>query len=552
MKVVIVGGVAAGASAAARLRRLDETAEIVMLERGGEVSYSNCGLPYYIGGVVPNADELLLQTPQSFWARYRVDVRVQSEVTAIDRKKKTVHVKNTATGEEYEQPYDRLILAPGAEARKLPIEGAELPGVYTLRTVQDAVQIRKAAVDRGAKSAVVIGGGFVGLEVAENLRHAGLEVCVMEGTDQIFPPFDQEMANIVTGEMERNGVRVYTKCAVEKIQTKENSLQVCSSQVNVNCDLVIVAVGVVPESGLAKACGLEVNERGGIVVDSQMATSDETIFAAGDVVEKFHRISQQRTMLPLAGPASKQGRVIADNLVGIASSFSGVLGASVCKVFGLTAACVGLNEKTLQAQKKAYETIYLSPSQHVGVYPGASPLTMKLLFGMDGKVLGCQCVGTEGVEKRVDVIAAAMRFGGSVSDLAEMELCYAPPYSSPKDPVNYAGYIAENVLSGRAPVKHWHDLAGRDENNSVLLDVRTPEEYQQGHLKESINIPVDELRERLEELPKDKEIWVYCQVGLRGYIAQRILMQCCPGQNIYNLSGGYRLLTVAQLLPKIG
>lgn len=345
MKAVIVGGVAAGASAAARLRRLDETAEIIMLERGGEVSYSNCGLPYYIGGVVENADELLLQTPQSFWARFRVDVRVHAEAVAIDREKRIVHVKNTETGEEYEESYDRLILAPGAEARKLPIEGAELPGVYTLRTVEDALQIRQAAADRGAKSAVVIGGGFVGLEVAENLRHDGLAVCVMEGTAQIFPPFDQEMANIVAGEMEQNGVRVYTKCAVESIKANGDRLQVCSSQVNIDCDLVIMAVGVVPENGLAKACGLAVNERGGIVVDSQMTTTDNHIFAAGDAVEKVHMVSKQKTMLPLAGPASKQGRVIADNLAGIASSFSGVLGASVCKIFGMTAACVGLNEK---------------------------------------------------------------------------------------------------------------------------------------------------------------------------------------------------------------
>ena len=548
MKVLIVGGVAGGASTAARLRRLDESAEIIMLERGPEVSYSNCGLPYYVGGVVGSVEELLLQTPQSFWDRFRVDVRVCSEVTEIDAQAKTVKIRKVDSGEIYTETYDKLVLTPGSEALRPRIPGIDFPEVFTLRTVEDAVQIQKFASQKNSQRVVVVGGGFIGLEVAENLRHDGLDVTLVEGVNQVFPPFDLEMANILADEMRRNGVRVLLECPVQEIRRDGDGYVVKCADQELKCDFVVMAVGVRPESGLARNAGLALNARGGVVVDDQMRTSNADIYAAGDVVEKFHLVSQQKTMLPLAGPASKQGRVIADRLAGMESAFSGVVGASVCKLFDLTAACVGLNEKSLKESGTAYEKVYLSPSQHVGVYPGASPITMKLIFSPEGKILGCQCVGADGVEKRVDVISTVIQMRGTVSDLAKLELCYAPPYGSPKDPVNYAGYVAENVLAGRMEIKHWHDLPGRDKNGTILVDVRTQEEYREGHLPGSVNIPVDEIRERMEELPEDKEIWIYCQVGLRGYIAQQIVKQHRNGQKVFNLSGGYRLLSITGML----
>lgn len=548
MKVVIVGGVAGGASTAARLRRLDESAQILILERGGAVSYSNCGLPYYVGGVIPNADDLLLQTPQSFWDRFRVEVRLFSEVLSINPEDKTVRIRKTDTKEEYIETYDRLVLAPGAEALVPPISGSRLPRVFSLRTVEDAARLRAEAIAQGCRSAVVIGGGFIGLEVAENLREVGLDVALAEGSDQLLPPFDPEMAAIAAKELEHSGVRLLLKHPVKEIRAVGDVYQVCCGDQTLECDFVVMAVGVRPESALAVQGQLDVNSRKGVVVDEHLRTSSPHIFAAGDVVEKYNMISEQPVMLPLAGPASRQGRVIADCLAGLDSRFDGVIGSSVCKLFRLTAACTGLNEKTLKDLNRPYEKVYLSPAHHVGVYPDASPITMKLLFALDGRVLGCQCIGTQGVEKRVDVIAAVIKLRGSVSDLAQLELCYAPPYSSPKDPVNYAGFLAENVLSGLSPIKHWHDLAARDKESSVLVDVRTRDEYAQGHLEGSINIPVDELRDRIDSLPQDKEIWFYCQVGLRGYIAQRIAMQLRREQRIYNLSGGYRLLAITGIL----
>lgn len=509
MKVIIVGGVAGGASTAARLRRLDESAQIILLERGGAVSYSNCGLPYYIGGVVQNRDDLLLQTPQSFWDRFHVEVRIFSEAVSVDPAAKTVRIRRTDSGEAYTESYDKLVLA-----------------------------------------AVVIGGGFIGLEMAENLRKAGLDVVVAEGSDQLLPPLDPEMAAIAARELERNGIQVLLQNPVKEIRPSGGGYQVLCGSQSLPCDFAVMAIGVRPESTLAVQSGLKVNARKGIVVDEMLRTSAPDIFAAGDAVEKYHLVSREPVMLPLAGPANRQGRVIADNLSGMEHPFDGVIGSAVCKLFHVTAACTGLNEKTLKAMDRPYEKVYLSPSQHVGVYPGASPITMKLLFSPDGTVLGCQCIGEEGVDKRVDVISTVIKLRGSVSDLARLELCYAPPYSSPRDPVNYAGLIAENVLSGLSPIKHWHDLAERDQASSILVDVRTQEEYAHGHLEGSINIPVDELRDRIDSLPRNRELWIYCQVGLRGYIAQRMVMQLRPDQKVYNLSGGYRLLSIAGLLPE--
>ena len=548
MKVIIVGGVAGGASTAARLRRLDESAQIILLERGGAVSYSNCGLPYYIGGVVQNRDDLLLQTPQSFWDRFHVEVRIFSEAVSVDPAAKTVRIRRTDGGEAYTESYDKLVLAPGAEPLVPPIPGGS--NAYTLRTIEDAARIKETAAAGGARKAVVIGGGFIGLEMAENLREAGLDVVVAEGSDQLLPPLDPEMAAIAARELERNGIQVLLQNPVKEIRPSGGGYQVlCGSQI-LPCDFAVMAIGVRPESTLAVQSGLKVNARNGIVVDEMLRTSAPDIFAAGDAVEKYHLVSREPVMLPLAGPANRQGRVIADNLSGMEHPFDGVIGSAVCKLFHVTAACTGLNEKSLKAMGRPYEKVYLSPSQHVGVYPGASPITMKLLFSPDGTVLGCQCIGEEGVDKRVDVISAVIKLRGSVSDLARLELCYAPSYSSPRDPVNYAGLIAENVLSDLSPIKHWHDLAERDQASSILVDVRTQEEYAHGHLEGSINIPVDELRDGIDSLPRDRELWIYCQVGLRGYIAQRMVMQLRPDQKVYNLSGGYRLLSIAGLLPE--
>ena len=548
MKVIIVGGVAGGASTAARLRRLDESAQIILLERGGAVSYSNCGLPYYIGGVVQNRDDLLLQTPQSFWDRFHVEVRIFSEAVSVDPAAKTVRIRRTDSGEAYTESYDKLVLAPGAEPLVPPIPGGS--NAYTLRTIEDAARIKEAAAAGGARKAVVIGGGFIGLEMAENLRKAGLDVVVAEGSDQLLPPLDPEMAAIAARELERNGIQVLLQNPVKEIRPSGGGYQVLCGSQSLPCDFAVMAIGVRPESTLAVQSGLKVNARKGIVVDEMLRTSAPDIFAAGDAVEKYHLVSREPVMLPLAGPANRQGRVIADNLSGMEHPFDGVIGSAVCKLFHVTAACTGLNEKTLKAMDRPYEKVYLSPSQHVGVYPGASPITMKLLFSPDGTVLGCQCIGEEGVDKRVDVISTVIKLRGSVSDLARLELCYAPPYSSPRDPVNYAGLIAENVLSGLSPIKHWHDLAERDQASSILVDVRTQEEYAHGHLEGSINIPVGELRDRIDSLPRNRELWIYCQVGLRGYIAQRMVMQLRPDQKVYNLSGGYRLLSIAGLLPE--
>jgi len=549
MKIVIVGGVAGGASAAARIRRLDEKAEIILLERGEAVSYANCGLPYYIGGIIENSEELFLQTPESFWRRFRVQVRIRNEVVRINREDQTVTVRKVDTGEKYEESYDKLVLSPGGEAFVPPVDGAKLPGVYTLRTVEDTLAIRELAKEKAHQRVVVIGGGFIGLEVAENLRMEGLEVTIIEGADQIFPPFDKEMAAIAQKEIEKEGIRVVLDSMLKRISQVETGYEVeTASGEKFRCDFVIMAIGIRPESHLAVEAGLEVNDKGGIVVDRFMRTCDENIYAAGDAVEVLHLISGRKGMLPLAGPANKQGRLIAANLSGNnKEGFAGVIGSSVVKLFGLTAACTGLNEKSLIAFKMPYEKIYLSPPHHAGYYPGGEAITIKLLFSPDGRVLGSQCIGREGVEKRVDVIATVIKMKGNVSDLAELELCYAPPYSSAKDPVNYAGFIAENVLTKRSRIKHWEDLAKRDPASAILIDVRTAEEYQEGHLSGSINIPVDELRERMTEIPEDKDLWIYCQVGLRGYIAQRILMQARQ-QKVFNLSGGYRLLQISGMV----
>ena len=540
-KYVIVGGVAGGASAAARLRRLDEYAEIVLFERGEHISFANCGLPYYIGGKIPEQEELLLQTPESFSARFRVDVRVFNEVTGIDRGKKFVTVKDCVLGSEYQETYDKLILSPGAYPFVPDLPGADLPGVFVLRNIADSQAILQAVQASKKKRAVLVGGGFIGIELAENLVRQGMEVSLIEAAPQIMTQFDSEMAKILERKLREKGVRLYLNCPLAEIRVEgDGYVAVTGNGKDVEGDFVVLAIGVRPDTALAAGAGLEVNARGAIWTKGDLSTSDPDIYAIGDAAEITNRITKRRVVLPLAGPANKQGRLVAGNLLGARKGFPGVVGSSVLQVFDLTAACTGLNERALKQEQISYEKVYLSPGNHAGYYPDSSPIWMKLLFGLDGTLFGVQAIGGAGTEKRVDVVATAIQLHGTVNDLAALELCYAPPYSSAKDPVNMAGYVAQNVLEGLAPIWHWEQLENWD-SERVLLDVRTVEEYERGHLKGAINIPVDDLRNQLDALPEEREIWVYCQAGIRGYVAQRILMQR-GFSRVYNLSGGYGLL----------
>jgi len=543
VKTIIIGGVAGGASAAARLRRLDEHAEIILFEQGNNISYANCGLPYYIGDVIKDEGELLLQTPESFYARFRVQVRTRSRVLSIDRQNKTVLVHKTDTREEYTEGYDNLILSTGTKAMFPDIPGATLPGVYSLRTVEDASLLRKLAENHQCEQAVILGGGFVGIELAENLSSQGLKVTVVEASQQILPQFDPEISSILQIRLEKADIRICLHTRAARIDPAEIGYTVTYTNGTVQaCDFVVMAAGVHPESQLAADARLVLDDRGSIVTSDGLVTSDPDIYAVGDVMQSTHDITGIKSMYPLAGPANKQGRSAANNIAGNSDMFSGTLASSVIKIFDVTAACSGATERSLTQSNIQYEKIYLSPSNHAGYYPGALPITMKLLFALDGKILGVQCVGGTGTEKRVDIIATAMKYHGTVYDLTRLDLCYAPPYSSAKDPVNMAGYIAENILSDLAPVKHWDYLENLGEG-TLLVDVRTAGEYAGGHLENSVNIPVDALRGRLDELPRDRELLIYCQVGLRGYIAQRILMQ--EGfDRVFNLSGGYRLLQI--------
>lgn len=548
MKTVIVGGVAGGASTAARLRRLDENMEIVMLERGGEISYANCGLPYYIGGIIEDEDELLLQTAESMHRRFRIDVRLFSEATKIDRAEKCVEIYDSKNDRTYRESYDKLVLAPGAEPIRPRIPGVDLACVYTLRTVPDTLAIRKLIDDRAVQFAVIVGGGFIGVEMAENLRAQNVEVTLVEAAPQILTQFDPEMAAILQKSLEAYGIKVLTAAAMTEIREKDNGAEVVLADgQTLGCDIVMLAVGVRPESSLAAAAGLTLNARGGIITDDKQLTNDPDIYAVGDAIELFHRVLEQKAMIPLAGPANKQARVVAGDIVGREEHYAGAIGSSVLKVVNLTGACSGASERALKQAGISYRKVYLEPASHAGYYPGGSQLTVKLLYADDGRVLGVQCVGEEGVDKRVDVIAAVISMQGTVYDLTKIDLCYAPPYSSAKDPVNFAGYIAVNELEGLAPMWHWEELQKPLPENVVLVDARTRGEYKRGHLRGSIHVPVDSMREQLDRIPKDKEVWVYCQVGLRGYIAQRILMQS-GFEKVRNLSGGYRLLTVAGLL----
>ncbi len=546
-KIVIVGGVAGGASAAARLRRLDESAEITMIERTGFVSYANCGLPYYVGGVIPEKKSLTLQTPQSFKSRFNIDVRVSSEVTGIDRENKRVSVKNLADGSEYALDYDKLILSPGARAMVPDTPGVESRRVLKLRTVEDALELRRRVEEERPERAVVIGGGFIGLEAAENLMEAGVKVTLLQRSEQVLPPLDWDMACELHSHMREKGLDLRFKHAVESYEETENGIRVhVKGRESIDCSFVVLAVGVVPESELARAAGLELGPKGSIMVDSHMRTSDPDIYAVGDAVPVADPVTGALKLTPLAGPANKQGRIAADNICGIPSEYRGTLGSTVIKVFDLTAACTGLNEKAAKSAGVKYETIVGYWGNHAGYYPGAQNMLVKALFDPDtGRILGAQIVGPAGVDKRIDVFATAIRAGLTGDDLAELELAYAPPYGSAKDPVNMCGFMIQNIRAGLVKQFHWDDVAGLPRDGSVtLLDVRNPGEYAAGHIDGAINIALDGLREHLGELDRSRPVYVNCFSGMRSYIACRILAG--NGFDVYNLSGGWRFYSLTQ------
>ena len=547
MKVLIVGGVAGGASAATRLRRLDEKAEIILFEKGPYISYANCGLPYYIGGEIKERENLLVTKPALLRGRFGIDVRTDSEVVSIDRRAKTVTVQNHQTGETYTESYDKLLLSPGASPKKPDWEGVNLPGIFTIRNVPDTCAVDDFIRETGAKRAAVVGGGFIGVEMAENLTARGLSVTLMEYQEQVLPPLDPEMAAIVHTHLRQNGVNLALGTAVSGFEKAGTGILVKTGKGDLETDLVILSVGVAPDSGLAKEAGLELGIGGSIAVNDNYQTSDPDIYAVGDAIQVRSRLTGQDTLLPLAGPANRQGRAAAESILGRKPSHTkDVLGSSILKVFQLTAASTGLNEKQLKAAGIPYLKTYTHPASHAGYYPGGTPMSMKLLFGPDGKVFGAQAVGQEGVDKRMDVLATVIRLNGTVYDLQDLELCYAPPYSSAKDPVNMLGFTAANILNGDMKDFYCEDLAGLDFDKVFLLDCRTPAEFAMGTIPGAVNIPLDELRNRLEELPKDKPVYEFCQVGLRGYIAYRILSQ--HGFEAYNLSGGYKSYAQAREL----
>ncbi len=541
MKVVIVGGVAGGATAAARLRRLDETAEIVIFERSGFVSYANCGLPYYIGGVIEDQEELTLQTPESFYERFRVQMKVRHEVTAIDRSAKTVTVRNLATGEVFQESYDKLLLAPGARPTQPALPGVGLDRLFTLRTVEDTLRIRRFVDTQHPKSVVLAGGGFIGLELAENLRERGLDVTIVQRPKQLMTPFDADMAALIHREVRAHGVRLALGHTVEGFAESEGGVQVLlKDEQPLQADMVILAIGVTPDSRLAAEAGLELGLKGSILVNDRMQTSDPDIYAVGDAVQVNHFVTGQPALIALAGPANKQGRIAADNITGGDSRYKGSQGSSVLKIFDLTAAATGLNETAARRAGLDVEAVVLSPMNHAGYYPGGRVMTMKVLFERStGKLLGAQIVGSDGVDKRIDVLATAIRAGMTAADLTELDLAYAPPYSSAKDPVNMAGYMMENLLTGKVKQFRLDELTALPRDGSVtLLDTRTTGEYSRGHADGFINLPLDELRDRLSELDPAKPVYVMCQSGLRSYLACRILTQ--HGFTCYNFAGGYR------------
>lgn len=549
-KIVIVGGVAGGASAAARLRRLDESAHIILVERGSYISYANCGLPYYIGGVITDRSRLMVQTPEAMRQRFNLDIRTDSEVISIDSDRKIVHIHSKERG-SYEESYDQVILSPGARPLKPQLPGIDSPRIHTLRSIPDTDRIRQMITEEGISSAIVIGGGFIGVEMAENLREAGLAVKLVEGGSQLLSPLDSEMAGILAKKMEQRGVELLMSRKVQSFRDAVDGIEVHMADGSfVQGDMVLLAIGVTPDTDFLRESRIQLGPRGHILVNERLETSLEDVYAVGDAVAVKDYVNGAITAVPLAGPANKQGRIAADNICGLNRAYAGSQGTSILKVFDMTAASTGNNEKTLIREGIPYHVIYVHPSSHATYYPGAKPMTIKLLFNDEGIILGAQAVGYDGVDKRMDALATVIRMRGTVTDLTELELAYAPPYSSAKDPVNMAGYTADNVLMGLVDVFVPQELQGRDPEYTILVDVRTALEHNNGHIPGSILIPVDELRERLQELDREKEIWVYCQVGLRGYTASRILRQL--GYKVRNLTGGYKSYQMFMYQPGQG
>lgn len=548
IKVVIVGGVAGGASAAARLRRIDENAEIILFEKGEHISFANCGLPYYIGEVINDKEKLLVQTPEKMKARFNIDVRVLSEVIKINPENKTVEVLDKVKNETYTESYDKLVLSPGAEPIKPKLPGIDSTKIFTLRNIPDTYRIKDYVDYNKPKKAVIVGAGFIGLEVAENLHMRGVNVTVVELADHVIGPLDFEMAAIVHQHLKAKNIELYLKDGVEAFDDdgKRIGVKLSSGKV-LKADMVIMGIGVRPETKLAAEAGLKLGKTGGIFVDEYLQTSDPDIYAVGDAIEVIDFVSQGQALIPLAGPANKQGRIAANNISGQKEKYEGTQGTSVVKVFDLTIAVTGNSERILKRTGTEYEKSFTHTASHASYYPGAIPMTIKLLFGKeDGKVLGAQIVGYDGVDKRMDVLATALRAGMTVYDLEKLELAYAPPYSSAKDPVNIAGYTAANILRKDSFIFHWDEVDGINTTKDVLLDVREVEELQLGSIPGAISIPLDSLRDRIDELPKDKTIYIFCQVGLRGYLAARILMQ--KGfANVLNLSGGYKVYHMATM-----
>lgn len=546
-KLLIIGGVAGGATAAARARRLNERAEIILFERGEHISFANCGLPYYIGGLIEKRDDLLVTTRKAFMNRYNVDVRVFCEVVAIDRQHKEVEVVNLVSGQSYKESYDKVILAPGAEPIRPAISGIDLDGIFHLRNIPDSDRIKALIDSRKPESAVVVGGGYIGLEMAENLVLKGVKTTIVEMGDQVMAPIDPEMASMVHAHLKEQGIDLELGHKVEAIEKSGERLVVVTSPAKrFECDLVISAIGVAPENKLARDAGLEIGARGHIRVDAAMTTSDPHIYAVGDAVEVRDLVTGMPTSVALAGPANKQARIAADNAMGRRSVYKGALGTSIVRVFKLTVAGTGANEKTLVKYGMPFQVSYSHSGSHASYFPGATPMAIKLLFSpANGRILGAQIVGQEGVDKRIDVVATAIHGGMTVFDLEELELAYAPPYSSAKDPLNIAGFVAANIIKGDVEIAHWHDFRELKDEEAVLIDLRSSKEIEAaGKIPDSLHIPLDQLRGSLDKLDAEKQYVPYCAVGMRGYLAHRILTQ--NGLRSKNLSGGYRTFAGAK------
>jgi len=538
--IVIVGGVAGGATCAVRARRLDEEAEIIMFERGEHVSFANCGLPYFIGGEIADRKKLLVQTPEKFRRRFRIDVRTRTEVVAIEAAAKAVEVVERPSGRKYRQEYDKLVLSPGAAPVRPPLPGIDDPRVFSLRTIGDAERIRSFIEQNDPAEVVIVGGGFIGLEMTENLAHLGLRTTVVEMADQVMLPLDREMAEFIHQHLKLHGVNLRLNNPVKGFESgQDGKLVVHIAEGNgIACDFVVSAIGVKPEIGLARNAGLQIGDRGGIRVNDHLQTSNPDIYAIGDAIEIEDGVTGGRRLIPLAGLANKQGRIAADHIAGKPATFRGGLGTGIVRIFDLSVASTGANERTLREKGIPYQKSYTHPASHAGYYPGAAPMVLKLLFSpVDGKILGAQIVGVDGVDKRIDVLATALRAGMNVFDLTELELAYAPQYGTGKDAVNIAGYVASNILQGDVRVFHVDEMDALLRENGFLLDVRTVEEYRRGHIEGATNIPIDEIRDRLDELPRDKLLLVYCLTGFRSYLVCRVLDQ--KGYRTVNLSGGY-------------